>query len=166
MEKRPVQVVQWMYEHQLPCIAEAMDGEASAGRLDIVRFLHENRIEGCTARAMDGAARNGHLEIVKFLYDNRSECCTTEAMDKAAQEGRLEGIKFLHYNRREGCSHHAVAYAAAKVHLNVIRFFSMTTLNNGVLSMRSSSQHFLGTSTVSSTSTIWEGSRRERRTVQ
>jgi len=32
-----------------------------------VRFLHEHRKEGYTADAMDGAATNGHSDIVRFL---------------------------------------------------------------------------------------------------
>ncbi|OQS03306.1 ankyrin repeat [Thraustotheca clavata] len=60
-----------------------MDEAASQGHFEIVKYLHENRIEGCTKVAMDYAAADGHLEIVKFLHENRAEGCTTEAMDKA-----------------------------------------------------------------------------------
>ena len=31
--------------------------------------------------AMDNAARQGYLEIVKYLHENRMEGCTTNAMD-------------------------------------------------------------------------------------
>lgn len=39
------------------------------GRLDIVKWLHENRSEGCTKWAVYYAREFGHFEIVKFLRE-------------------------------------------------------------------------------------------------
>ena len=50
-----------------------MNKAAENGHLDIVKFLHYNRIEGCTTDAMDHAAEYGHLDIVKFLQNNRKD---------------------------------------------------------------------------------------------
>lgn len=105
-----------------PFDTRVMDSAASAGRLDTVTFLHENRTEGCTRDAMDGAATNGHLSVVRLLHDNRSEGCTTKAMDGAAQHGHLDVVEFLHANRTEGCTTNAMDLAAANGHLDVLRF--------------------------------------------
>lgn len=42
---------------------EAMDEAAKNGHLEVVRWLHENRIEGCTGGAMDMASRHGYLDV-------------------------------------------------------------------------------------------------------
>jgi ankyrin repeat protein len=52
-----------------------MNATARYGRLEVVKFLHENRSEGCTVTAIDFAAKNGHLDIVKFVHENRTEGC-------------------------------------------------------------------------------------------
>lgn len=40
-----------------------MDGAAANGHLEVVRWLHNNRLEGCTTKAMEGAALNGHWKL-------------------------------------------------------------------------------------------------------
>jgi hypothetical protein len=83
---------------------DAMDDAAANGKLEVVRFLHDNRTEGCTMGVMDQAAGNGHLDVVKWLHFNRTEGCTTGAMDYAAKYGHLTIVKFLHTHRAEGCT--------------------------------------------------------------
>lgn len=105
-----LEIVKWIHEH-LPedrCTANAMNVAASGGHLDVVQWLHENRSEGCTVQAMNDAATNGHLEIVQWLHTNRREGCSTEAMDGAAKNGHLEVVKWLHANRSEGCTARAM----------------------------------------------------------
>lgn len=45
-----------------------MDGAASGGHLEVVKWLQHNRAEGCTSAAMDGAAAAGALDVVKWLH--------------------------------------------------------------------------------------------------
>jgi hypothetical protein len=70
------------------------------GYLQVIEFLHKNRIEGCTKDVMNMAAINGHLDVIQWLHENRSEGCTKEAMNMAAGNGHLEVVRFLklHYN--------------------------------------------------------------------
>src|SRR3989337_934342 len=51
---------------------------AKNGHIELVKWLHENRMEGCTIWAMEWAAQNGHLDIVKWLHENRREGCTND----------------------------------------------------------------------------------------
>ena len=71
---------------------------ASGGHLEVVKWLHFNRVKGCTVIAMNIAAENGHLEVVEWLYSNREEGFTVKAMDWAALEGYLEVVEWLHLN--------------------------------------------------------------------
>ena len=101
---------------------------AKNGHLEVVKWLHENHIEGRTDEAMDWAAKNGHLEIVIWLHLNRKErltsggMCTTDAMDWAAHNGYLEVVKWLHENRQEGCTMNAMNFAASNGHLEIVKY--------------------------------------------
>jgi hypothetical protein len=41
-----------------------MDDASAENRLEIVKWLHENRREGCTKAAMDGATRRGYINMI------------------------------------------------------------------------------------------------------
>lgn len=56
-----------------PANRNLFDWVADHGHLDVIKVLHEARIEGCSARAMNWAAKNGHLETVIWLHENRAE---------------------------------------------------------------------------------------------
>ncbi|OQS05757.1 ankyrin repeat [Thraustotheca clavata] len=109
----------------------AMSKAACNGKLDVIKFLHEERNAecstyamykaarfGCTTYAMDAAARHGHFDVVKFLHENRTEGCTADAIDNAASRGHLDIVIFLLENRSEGCTTDAMKEAVAQRHLN------------------------------------------------
>lgn len=77
------------------------------------------RSKGCTTFAMDHAAVNEYLDVVQWLHFNRLEGCTTEAMDLAAKGGHLHVLQWLHANRSEGCSFKAIEAAISNGHLQV-----------------------------------------------
>ncbi|KAF4146568.1 Ankyrin repeats domain-containing protein [Phytophthora infestans] len=74
---------------------KAMDGAATRGRLDLVKWLSVVRNEGCTSAAIDGAARNGHLKVVKWLCTHYVGRCSSGALNMAARNGHLEVVKWL-----------------------------------------------------------------------
>ena len=88
-----------MHNDGVQFTTQIMDDAAIHGRLDVVKWLHENRTEGCTKVAMNHAACGGFIDIVKWLHENRTEGCTTGAMDLAAANGYLNIVKWLHENR-------------------------------------------------------------------
>ncbi|KAF4319091.1 hypothetical protein G195_007588 [Phytophthora kernoviae 00238/432] len=119
-------VVQWFsaYRPDTKVSTRIMDAAAFRGHLEIVKWLHKNRVEGCSAHAMDSAAAGGHLEVVKWLHDNRTEGCTTSAMDTAAAGGHLTTVQWLWANRTEGCTTVAVDFAIYNGHFPVVKWFS------------------------------------------
>ncbi|ETN01315.1 hypothetical protein PPTG_17430 [Phytophthora nicotianae INRA-310] len=74
---------------------KAMDGAATRGRLDLVKWLSVIRNEGCTVAAIDGAVRNGHLKVVKWLCTHYFGRCSSGALNMAAKNGHLEVVKWL-----------------------------------------------------------------------
>ncbi|CAH0485364.1 unnamed protein product [Peronospora farinosa] len=74
---------------------KAMDGSATRGRLDLVKWLSVVRSEGCTTAAIDGAARNGHLKVVKWLSKHYVRRCSSCALNAAAENGHVDVVKWL-----------------------------------------------------------------------
>ncbi len=60
-----------MHNDGVQFTTQIMDDAAIHGRLDVVKWLHENRTEGCTKVAMSMATINGHLDVIKWLHENR-----------------------------------------------------------------------------------------------
>ncbi|EFA81970.1 hypothetical protein PPL_05204 [Heterostelium album PN500] len=116
-------IVQFLHDQNIDNLftPETMNFASSTGRLDIVKFLNENRSEGCTRDAMDSAAINGHLHIVKYLHFNRSEGCTTNAIDCVKD---LDTLVFLHNNRSEGCTGLAIDFASRDGKFEVVQFLN------------------------------------------
>jgi hypothetical protein len=56
-----------------------MHDTAANGHLNVVKWLHVNRVEGCTTKAMDLAACDKHLRVVQWLHINRHEVSTSDA---------------------------------------------------------------------------------------
>ncbi|KAF0689282.1 Aste57867_19261 [Aphanomyces stellatus] len=86
--------------HQAVVTSATMNAAAAAGRLDILRWLHERHASslGWTTAAMDHAAANGHLNVVTFLHTHRHEGCTCAAMDGAAANGHLDMLQYLYHD--------------------------------------------------------------------
>jgi len=75
---------------------------AGNGRLEILKYLHENGYS-FGDQACFYAASNGHLEVVKYLHLNKTEdrlCWDRISCEAAAENGYLEVLKYLHDN---GC---------------------------------------------------------------
>ncbi|GMF61717.1 unnamed protein product [Phytophthora fragariaefolia] len=118
-----VHVLDWLNENY-PERTSWGDGHEASGRLDMVRWIHENRSEPCSTEAMDYAAGKGHLEVARFLHENRSEGCTKHAMSSAAANGHLEMVQWLYANRSERIPGNALRSAAKYGYLDVVQWLS------------------------------------------
>ncbi|OWY97148.1 hypothetical protein PHMEG_00032396, partial [Phytophthora megakarya] len=118
-----LEVVKWLHESRAEgCTKHAMDGAATGGHLEVLKWLQQHRLEGCSATAMDGAARNGHLDVIKWLHTNTTAGCTTKAMDDAATYGYLDVVKWLHSNLDEGCTVAAMDGAASNGYWDIVKW--------------------------------------------
>ncbi|KDO23344.1 hypothetical protein SPRG_11658 [Saprolegnia parasitica CBS 223.65] len=128
-----VEIVAFLRQHypELDVSSDAMDEAAGSGRLDVVRYLHEQCHAPCTTKSLDAAAYHGYLDIVQYLHTHRHEGCTTEAMDGAACNGYLEVIEFLDAYRSEGCTTFAFDTAARNNHMAILQFLSASRTEGG-----------------------------------
>jgi len=102
------------------------------GQLNIIKWLHENRIEG-SFESIDYAAEDGHLNVIKWLHENRNDGCSTDAMDYAALNGHLNVVIWLHENRDEGCTTKAVFFAKSNGYLDVVKWLNENRTEGGYL---------------------------------
>ncbi|KAG9400679.1 hypothetical protein AC1031_010122 [Aphanomyces cochlioides] len=92
-----LEVVKFIHEN-CPYVrfkTDSMNDAASVGALEIVKFLHKYRREGCSSVAMDEAIRNSHFDVVKFMCENRSEGCSEGALREALVLGDFEVAQYL-----------------------------------------------------------------------
>lgn len=99
-----------------------VEGAAKSGNIEDIIFFTKNLSDrNFTMATMDAAASNGHLEVVKWLHENRIEGCSS-AMYYAALNGHLEVVKWLHENRNEGDILWAITIALAYSRQNIIDY--------------------------------------------
>ena len=101
-----VRALQWIRQQGIKGFGpHVMDEAAQAGRLNTVKWLHENIKEegegGCTKNAMILAAHLGHLEVVKWLHENRNEGCGEILTSLACDAIQLEVMQYLYEHRRD-----------------------------------------------------------------
>ncbi|EFA84688.1 hypothetical protein PPL_01680 [Heterostelium album PN500] len=150
------EMVVWMHRNRSEgCTTRALDN-ASCFSLELVKFLYYNRTEGYSKNAFYNAALNGRLDIFKFLEENRTEDIPTNviiadvcrasvnndcldmikylndqypeesswstAIDTAASNGNLAIVKYLCENRSDRCSEIALIGAIKKRRPDIIEY--------------------------------------------
>lgn len=71
-----------------------------SSRLEIVKFLHENRTEGCTSRAINEGSRYAKSEVIEYLLD-KGYPCDLKALDGACKFNKPENMRVLWKHRRD-----------------------------------------------------------------
>ena len=99
-------IIQWIHNHPsnqwrdnfsfttVDATKQAIYHAAFHGRLDIVKWLYENRKEGCNEEAISAAASNGHLDIVKYLYQHNQPYNLDSILFLAARHGHFPIIQW------------------------------------------------------------------------
>eukprot|EP01133_Synstelium_polycarpum_P013084 gene13084-15390_t len=139
----------YMHRSGITATFIAIENLAANGRLDVIRYLFDNRSEGTSQEGWDRAIGNGHLDVaeylaskgftgtpksfvlaagngklpmVKYLHTKGLHAATKKAIDYAAGGGHLDVVVFLHNERTEGCTNVALESAARKGHIEVCQF--------------------------------------------
>lgn len=75
--------------------ADAMDLAADGGYLEVLQFLHNQRLENCTSFAMDQALANGHLHVARWLHEQLNLPWTPSGVYLATANGHCAVLDFL-----------------------------------------------------------------------
>ena len=107
--------------------SNALETAVKNGHMDIVEWLHENKIGG-DIKTLDGIT---DIDSIKFIYKKFKVNCTTWAMDWAAFKGSLDVIKWIYDKWQKGkllcgmdlpCTTDALYRAASNGHLDIIKW--------------------------------------------
>ena len=90
-----LEVIKYLDSINAKFTTDAMNWGVRNNRLDIVKWLHENRNEGCSKVALYFAAMCGHLDLVIFLYENRNEGDITSAISCAVLNKQWDVAEWL-----------------------------------------------------------------------
>ena len=94
---------------------------AETNKLELLKWIREEKQCECDEWTIDAAARQGNLEMVKYCVAN--ECPIDEgACAKAAQNGHLECLKYLHEEVKAPWTYHTASYAAENGHLHILKY--------------------------------------------
>src|ERR1700727_1437640 len=87
------ETIKWLIKYNIRGFSDdTVKKTITKGDLDLVNFFYKDRKENNFVE-MDYAAENGRIEILKWFHENRTEGCTTNAMDQAAKEGHFHIVK-------------------------------------------------------------------------
>jgi ankyrin repeat protein len=117
-------VAKWLFKTQrnddLTC--EIAEDAALTGNFDLLKFFHYNDCDVFNKSVMDNASLNERMDIVRFLNDNRTEGCSSLAIDDLCVKGDLESvIWFLLFTDAE-YTESAINWASEYGNLEIVEF--------------------------------------------
>lgn len=124
-------LLQWLHENKIGdrLYTDAMWTAVSNGHLKVVKWLHNNGI--IDPLAMKMAVERGHFDIAKWLHKQKYSC-DKSYITYAASHGNLKMVKLLHKNVT-GWSHYpgeisAIDVAAKKGYLEIVKFLDQNNI--------------------------------------
>ena len=104
----------------VPLCEGCYSAAAREGHMDILMFMHDNRIEAWDDDACIAATEGGHLQALTFAHEQGRIQLTTEIATIAAKEGHADCLEY--YIRKQGPRPSAfiIQYAAERGHLSCL----------------------------------------------
>jgi len=94
---------------------------AQTNKLELLKWIREEKQCGWDYRTVNTAAHHGNLEIVKYCVAN--ECPVDEdACESAARNGHLECLKYLHEDAKAPWDEYTAIWAAGKGQLHILEY--------------------------------------------
>ncbi|KDO19497.1 hypothetical protein SPRG_15303 [Saprolegnia parasitica CBS 223.65] len=96
IQTRAASAAMYIYTQQGAAAVDAttMDTVCTMGLLALATQMHLDG-QRCSANAMNGAAINGHLEMVMFLHEHRQEGCFPHTIARVAAQGHVDVLAYL-----------------------------------------------------------------------
>ena len=91
-----LEMVKYCVANECPINWSACGCAASGGRLEILKYLHEEAKAPWDGWTASWAAENGHLHILEYLVERKYDKYYETACRRAAKNGYLDCLKYLH----------------------------------------------------------------------
>ena len=95
---------------------------AENGRLEVIKYLHEEVKAPWGSWTAVGAAKNGHLHILEYLFERKFDKYDHWACQWAAEKGHLDCLKYLHETAKAPWDSDAVRYAHKNNHTECVQY--------------------------------------------
>ncbi|CAL6424619.1 unnamed protein product [Bathycoccus prasinos] len=116
-----LEMVKYCVANQSPIGAWACACAAENGRLEVLKYLHEEAKAPWDSETAEWAARNGHLHILEYLverkYDEFDDACRW-----AADYGHLDCLKYLHETAEAPWDEYALEGAHENNHPDCVQY--------------------------------------------
>jgi len=114
-----------LYENNFD-FTHAMTCAIVGNHFEIVRFLHENNLDGCLQIDIFHTVTNNNLELFRYLIDNDIiydswKFAGLDLMEKAMLHGHMDFVRFLG-ELFPTCNQAGVEMAASEGHLEVVQY--------------------------------------------
>ena len=120
-EQGNMEMVKYCVANECPIDGRACEFAAENGRLEVLKYLHEEAKAPWDSETAEWAARNGHLHILEYLverkYDEFDDACRW-----AADYGHLDCLKYLHETAEAPWDEYALEGAHENNHPECVQY--------------------------------------------
>jgi hypothetical protein len=117
-----LEMVKYCVANECPVDEWACACAAENGRLEVLKYLHEEVKEPCDATTAYRAASNGHLHILEYLVERKYDQFDVDACRGAAMEGQLDCLKYLRETAKAPWDLMAVYFAYMNNHPECVQY--------------------------------------------
>jgi hypothetical protein len=91
-----MEMLKYCVANECPIDERACAFAAENGRLEVLKYLHEEAKAPWDSETAEWAAGNGHLHILEYLVERKFDQYNEWACRNAAENGHLDCLKYLH----------------------------------------------------------------------
>jgi hypothetical protein len=117
-----LEMVKYCVVNGCPFNSSACASAARRGKLECLKYLHEEVKAPWDWQIAAWAASNGHLHILEYLVQRKYNEYDTNACDYAAKNGQLDCLKYLHKTAKAPWSRFAVLWAHKRNHPECLQY--------------------------------------------
>ncbi len=117
-----LEMVKYCVANECPINEDACAYAAENGRLECLKYLHEEVKASWDWDTADLAALNGHLHILEYLVERKFDQFCEDACAYAAENGHLDCLKYLHETAKAPWDENAVREARTNNHPECVQY--------------------------------------------
>ena len=117
-----MEMVKYCVANECPIDEDACSFAAENGRLEVLKYLHEEAKAPWAEGTASLAAGNGHLHILEYLVERKYDKFHVFACWWAAEDGHLDCLKYLHETAKAPLHENAVFWAHKNKHPDCVQY--------------------------------------------